>query len=33
MNTKKWIALLLALLTAFAMVGCGGNNTDQPIDI
>ena len=34
MNTKKWIALLLALLTAFAMVGCGGgNNVDQPIDI
>ena len=33
MNTKKWIALLLALLTAFAMVGCGDNNTDQPIDI
>ena len=34
MNTKKWIALLLALLTAFAMIGCGGgNNVDQPIDI
>lgn len=33
MNMKKWIALLLALLTAFAVVGCGDGNTDQPIDV
>ena len=33
---KKWIALLLAAMTAFTVIGCGGDNTpstNQPIDI
>jgi len=33
---KKWIALLLAAMTAFTVIGCGGDpdvSTNQPIDI